>query len=623
MSSAVSSQPASESSQWRESNVHHQEGAAAPDVPARRWARRWRCRCSTRWCRRCRRWRRRRRSPVRRLGFVYMPNGVALNFTRHQLLDARSARARTSSCRRSSTPLAPFRDQMVVVSGLAQHQADALRRRRQRRSHARHELVADRRASASTPKAPTSATASSADQIAAAALGKDTRAAVARARASTSTSSAGHCENGYSCAYMNTLSWRSPTTPLPTENNPRIVFERLFGDGGTPAQRLAQARENRSILDSVIGGSGAAAADARAGRSRHGRRLPRRRARGRAAHPARRAARRRSELPTLERPAGIPERFDEHVKLMFDLQWLAFRADITRVVDVHARPRAELPHLSGDRHHRRAPRPLAPSATTRTQMAKYAQAEHLPGGAVRLVPREAAVDAGRRRHAARSLAVPLRRRPQQPEPARALRSAAGRRRRRGRRARAAATSCIQERDADDEPAADACSTRSACRAETLGDSTGRLPIEPLSGRLDACGRRRRSGVSTAARAARAALSLVVARRPDAGRRPLSLARRRGQERRRGGGARAAARRRPTSTRRRPTGRRRCTGRCSATTSTTVDAAARAGADVKAANRYGVTPLHARRHQRQRARSSSGCSRPAPIRTRRCPTARRR
>ena len=54
---------------------------------------------------------------------------------------------------------------------------------------------------------------------------------------------AGNCENGYACVYMNTLSWSSPTTPLPTENNPRVVFERLFGDGGTSAQRLAQVRE--------------------------------------------------------------------------------------------------------------------------------------------------------------------------------------------------------------------------------------------------------------------------------------------------------------------------------------------------------------------------------------------
>ncbi len=59
------------------------------------------------------------------------------------------------------------------------------------------------------------------------------------------------CENSYSCVYLNTLAWSSPTTPLPTENNPRVVFERLFGGGGTNAQRAAQARQDRSILDSV------------------------------------------------------------------------------------------------------------------------------------------------------------------------------------------------------------------------------------------------------------------------------------------------------------------------------------------------------------------------------------
>ena len=90
----------------------------------------------------------------------------------------------------------------------------------------------------------------SADQIAAHELGKDTPLPSLELALDLNYL-AGNCENGYSCAYMNTLSWRSPTTPLPTENNPRVVFERLFGDGGTSAQRLAQARENRSILDSV------------------------------------------------------------------------------------------------------------------------------------------------------------------------------------------------------------------------------------------------------------------------------------------------------------------------------------------------------------------------------------
>jgi hypothetical protein len=142
---------------------------------------------------------------------------------------------------------------------------------------------------------------------------------------------AGNCENGYSCVYMNTLSWTSPTTPLPTENNPRVVFERLFGDGGTSAQRLAQARKNRSILDSVtaelgrllnsLGPDDRSLVDDYVESVREvERRIQRVEQHGAT-----------SVLPTLDRPVGIPERFDEHVTLMYDLQWLAFQADITRV----------------------------------------------------------------------------------------------------------------------------------------------------------------------------------------------------------------------------------------------------------------------------------------------------
>jgi hypothetical protein len=130
---------------------------------------------------------------------------------------------------------------------------------------------------------------------------------------------------------MNTLSWTSATTPLPTENNPRIVFERLFGDGGTSEQRLARARENRSILDSVMAdldrlqrslgpSDRAKVADYVDSVREVERRI--RRVETRTA----------SDLPDLNQPSGIPERFDEHVKLLYELQWLAYRADITRVV---------------------------------------------------------------------------------------------------------------------------------------------------------------------------------------------------------------------------------------------------------------------------------------------------
>ena len=173
---------------------------------------------------------------------------------------------------------------------------------------------------------------------------------------------------------MNTLAWRTPTTPLPTENNPRVVFERLFGEGGTAAQRLAQMREDRSILDSVTEqmrrlqrGSGrrshAASSDYLDGGPRN-----------RAAHPAREKQTAASaELPTLERPIGIPDRFDEHAKLMFDLQCLAFQADITRVFTFMLGREDQLAQLPGDRRARAAPRPCRTTATTGEDGQRYAK----------------------------------------------------------------------------------------------------------------------------------------------------------------------------------------------------------------------------------------------------------
>jgi hypothetical protein len=131
---------------------------------------------------------------------------------------------------------------------------------------------------------------------------------------------------------MNTLAWRSPTSPLPTENNPRLVFERLFGNGGTTEQRVALAHENRSILDSVTAdfaklSKTLAPSDRNVvdGYLESVREVERRIA----------AVEKLSDgagLPALERPRGIPENFGDHVRLMYELQWLAFQADMTRVV---------------------------------------------------------------------------------------------------------------------------------------------------------------------------------------------------------------------------------------------------------------------------------------------------
>ncbi len=266
--------------------------------------------------------------PLRRLGFVYMPNGVARNFTG---INYWTPLGEGSSFEFSPIlkPLEPFRDRMVVVSGLAQHQADA----HDDGANGDHTRGTSSWLTGVHPKRTEGAdirNGISADQIAAVELGKDT-ALPSLELAIDLNFLGGQCENSYACAYMNTLSWSTATTPLPTENNPRIVFERLFGDGGTSEQRLARARENRSILDSVmadlarlqnsLGPSDrtkvADYVDSVREVERRIQRVEQRNA---------------SDLPDLNQPSGIPERFDEHVKLMYELQWLAYRADVTRVV---------------------------------------------------------------------------------------------------------------------------------------------------------------------------------------------------------------------------------------------------------------------------------------------------
>jgi hypothetical protein len=268
-------------------------------------------------------------APAKRLGFIYLPNGVAMNFSGINYWTPRETgkRFELSPILR---PLAGFRDQLTVVSGLAQHQADA----HDDGANGDHTRATSSWLTGVHCKRTEGADVEngvSADQIAAEVLGK--RTALPSLELSIDLSFlSGQCENSYSCVYLNTLAWRSPTSPLPTENNPRRVFERLFGDGGTTAQRVALARENRSILDSVS--EDFARLSAKLG--------PADRTQVDDYLQAVREVERRIQavetlgddagLPALERPRGIPEIFGDHVKLMYELQWLAFQADMTRVV---------------------------------------------------------------------------------------------------------------------------------------------------------------------------------------------------------------------------------------------------------------------------------------------------
>jgi len=142
----------------------------------------------------------------------------------------------------------------------------------------------------------------------------------------------GACGYGYSCVYANTISWASPTTPLPMERDPRVAFERLFGDGATPEQRLSRRRANASILDAILGKVADLERDlGAADRARLDDYLQDVREIERRIQMVERqnASRRGLELP--EAPIGVPDAWTEHVRMMFDLQVLAFTTDVTRV----------------------------------------------------------------------------------------------------------------------------------------------------------------------------------------------------------------------------------------------------------------------------------------------------
>ena len=257
--------------------------------------------------------------PVRRLGWVYCPNGMAM--------DAWMPSAKESlELSTTLSPLAPYRDQTAVVSGLAQGQAEALGDGNGEHTratatwlngiHPRETEGADVRAG------------KTADQIAADQLGRTTPLGSLEL-AIDQDFLVGSCDNGYSCIYMNTIAWRDETTPLPMQNNPRVVFERLFGDGGSTADRQSEFRKDRSILDAITSDLARLQREVGVGDQ----------ARVTQYLDAVRAIERRiqlseqkdTELPELERPVGIPESYQEHVELMFDLTALAYQVDMTRV----------------------------------------------------------------------------------------------------------------------------------------------------------------------------------------------------------------------------------------------------------------------------------------------------
>jgi hypothetical protein len=257
--------------------------------------------------------------PVRRLGFVYIPMGSNIN----EWMPKQEGRLTELSPTLAS--LAPFLPQTTVLSNLE------LKNAYSSGNHATANCTFLSGVRAKMTEGSDYEMGVTIDQIAAQELGKDTQLPSLEL-ATDFNYVVGNCDNGFNCVYMNTLAWSSKTTPLPTEANPRVVFERLFGDGGTAADRKAELRKNGSILDWVTEDM-----------SRLGRRLgPSDRTRvGEYLDTLREVERRIQKaeqmdgdaLPAvLTRPVGVPTDWAEHAKLMFDLQVLALQADITRVI---------------------------------------------------------------------------------------------------------------------------------------------------------------------------------------------------------------------------------------------------------------------------------------------------
>jgi hypothetical protein len=255
---------------------------------------------------------------LRRLGFVYIPMGS--DITRW----TPPGSERLDELSPTLSPLAPVREHVSVISNLELRNAYP-------GTHATSNSAFLSAARARRTESTDYHLGTTVDQIAARQIGGDTQLPSLELSMDL-LATVGQCDNGYACVYQNCLSWSSPTTPLPPEPHPRIVFEQLFGEGGTTADRRAALQRRASLLDSV-----------RDEFSRLRNTLgPQDRNRISEYQDAVRDVERRiqqaeaaageNELPDLDRPVGVPAVYGDHARLMFDLQLLALQGDITRVV---------------------------------------------------------------------------------------------------------------------------------------------------------------------------------------------------------------------------------------------------------------------------------------------------
>jgi hypothetical protein len=258
-------------------------------------------------------------NPVRRLGFVYVPMGATIS--QWTPPGAGGGLGEFSPTLRS---LSSFVDQLTVISNMELRNAYP-------GTHATSNAAFLSAATAKWTESSDYHLGTTVDQIAAKQLGQETRLPSLELAMDLLTT-VGQCDNGYACVYQNNLSWSTPTTPLPAEAHPRIAFERLFGDGGSPADRRAEMRKNASLLDWVSEDISRLqkklGADDRSKVSQYldtVREVERRIQKAEAETAD-------SKLPDLDRPVGVPASYADHAKLMFDLQVLALQGDVTRVI---------------------------------------------------------------------------------------------------------------------------------------------------------------------------------------------------------------------------------------------------------------------------------------------------
>jgi hypothetical protein len=256
-------------------------------------------------------------APPSRFSFIYIPHGMIMDeFTP-------ATDGKNFEITNILTPLAPFKERLTVVSGMEAAPAGG-------GSAGDHMRSASAYLSGNPPRKNAGSNpylATTVDQVIAQKIGRDTPLPSLEVRIEDADGVT--CDDDYSCVYLNTISWAAPDKPLPMERNPLIVMERLFGDGSTPEERVKHRKENTSILDSITNEAAHLRSVIGPGdRSRVDQYLDDIREVERRLQASIKST---ADVDLPDAPAGLPQSWDEHAKVMHDLQALAFIAGMTRV----------------------------------------------------------------------------------------------------------------------------------------------------------------------------------------------------------------------------------------------------------------------------------------------------